>query len=47
MYRLIYGFKHQQKISSTKSSEMISELIYSWLINLNHILANIIISNEQ
>jgi len=34
---------YQQKISTAKSSEMISELIHGWLIDLNHVSTNMII----
>jgi len=37
---------HQQIFLSAKSSEMIPELAYSWLADLNHISADIIIQNR-
>jgi len=38
---------HQQKISSVKSSELIPELAISWLADLNHVSASMIIWNRQ
>jgi len=38
---------HQQKISSTKLSELIPELFINWLTDLNHVSISMIIWNRQ